>query len=156
MSLLSFCVCKTFRKWETWVSTIGRQEKEAGKLILHKLAKAIAKCSQFVKHNWLHAFRELRKEVVFSCMVCALSDATASLKTHRESDCRIARMSFYKCAKLFLHPQYILSVYAFSFCSTWPSPPAYLHILIHLLVCFADSVHSWGSPATVLCPWMRF
>lgn len=43
MSLFPFCVCKACRKWETWVSTIGRQEKEAGKLILHKLGKGHCK-----------------------------------------------------------------------------------------------------------------
>lgn len=100
MSLLSLCVCKACRKWETSVSTIGRQEKEAGKTnFAQAWQKGIAKCSQFVIHNWLRAFRRQRKKVVFSCKVCALSDSTSSLKTQRESDCRIARMSFSECAK---------------------------------------------------------
>lgn len=43
MSLLSFCVFKVFRKWETWVSTLGRQEKEAGKLIFQTLGKGHCK-----------------------------------------------------------------------------------------------------------------
>ena len=54
----------------------GRQEKEAEKLILHK-QRVLQKCSQFVIHNWLQAFREQRKKVVFACKVCHLSDSTS-------------------------------------------------------------------------------
>lgn len=99
-------------------------------------------------------FREQRKKAVFSCKVCALSDSTSSLKTHRESDCRVARMSICQMQmSSSIHSTFCLC--AFSFCSTPPSPPTYSHILIHP-VRFADSIPSWGSSATVSCQWMSF
>lgn len=130
MSLLFFCVCKASRKQETWVSTIRRPEKKAGKLILRKLGKGQGKMLSICHAQLAACFQT----VVFSCKVGALSDSTSSLKTHRESDCKTARMSFCKCVKV--HNTFCLC--AFSFCSTPPSPPIYSHILIHFCVCFAQ------------------
>ena len=123
MSLLPFCVCKACRKWETWVSTIGRQEKEAGETnFCASSAKGIIKCSQFVMHNWPRAFRAEGKSCVFLRGPHSLSDPTSSLKAHRQSDRGVARMSFScKRVKDPLYPQNALSVCAFSFYSTPPS-----------------------------------
>lgn len=127
MSLLPFCVCKACRKWETWVSTIGRQEKEAGETnFCASSAKGIAKCSQFVTHNWLRAFRAEGRSCVFLRGPRSLSDPTSSLKAHRQSDRGVARLSFScKRVKDPLYPQNVLSVRAFSSCSTPPSLPTY-------------------------------
>lgn len=115
MSLLFFCVCKASRKQETWLSTIGRPEKKAGKQILRKLSKGQGKMLSILHAQLAACFQT----VVFSCKGSALSESSSSLKTHRESDCRAARMSFCKCTKC-------LCAFSFS------------NIVIHFFVCFAQ------------------
>lgn len=158
MSLLSFCVFKACRKWETWASTIGRQEKEAWKLILHKLGKGHCKMLSICHAQLAACFQRAvgKKKVVFSCKVCALSDSTSSPKAQRESDWRTAWMSFFANVQKSssLSAAHFVCVCLF-FCSTPPSPPTYSRILIRFPKRFADSIQSWGISATALCPWMR-
>ena len=158
MSLLPFCVCKACRKWETRVSTIGRQEKEAGE------TNFFAQARQRALQNALNLSRtigrmlsERRGKVVFSCEARALYLIPPRHWGLRQSDRGVARMSFScKCVKDPLYPQNVLSVCAFSFCSTPPPLPTYSQTLIHCSVRLADSIQSRGTSATVSWPRTRF
>lgn len=115
MSLLSLCVCKVCRKWETWVSTIGRQEKKGRETNFAQAWQRPLQSALNLSYTIEGRLSGRKgKGVVFSCKVCALSDSASSLKTQRKSDCGISRMGFCECSEVFLYPQHILSVQAFT------------------------------------------
>lgn len=129
----------------------GERRERQGKLLCTSLAKGTAKRSQFVMHNWLLVFKEQRGiKAALSWKGRALSDSNSSLRTLRESDCRVAWMGFCTCAKVSARQRYIVFLVFLSV--TPPSTPTWSQVLPTLdasmiqfnLAVVVSGVHEWA------------